>query len=48
MGRYYLIIDAEKDTLKNSKSLLRRLHVKEGWASLQWSEGFSACLEKNS
>ena len=40
-------ITAEKETSKNHKSLLRRLHVIEGGKVFEGAEAFSTCLEKN-
>ena len=37
---------AEKETLKNSKELLRRLHVKEGEKILQGAEAFLMLWKK--
>ena len=37
---------AEKETLKNSKELLRRLHVKEGKKVLQGAEAFLMLWKK--
>ena len=38
---------AEKETSKNSKELLRRLHVKEGEKVIQGAEAFLIIVEKN-
>ena len=40
--------DAEKETSRNDKELLRRLHVKENGKIIQGAEGISLCLEKDS
>jgi predicted DCC family thiol-disulfide oxidoreductase YuxK len=38
---------AEKETSKNSKELLRRLHVKEGEKIIQGAKAFLIIMEKN-
>jgi len=38
--------DAEKDTLRNDKELLRRLHVKENGKIIQGAEAFLYVLKK--
>ena len=38
---------AEKNTLKDNKTLLRRLHVEEEWRSIWRGSSFFTCLEKN-
>ena len=38
---------AKKETSKNSKELLRRLHVKEGEKITQGAEAFLIIMEKN-
>ena len=40
--------NAEKETSKKDKELLRRLHVKDGNKIIGGSRSFSLCLEKNS
>jgi hypothetical protein len=40
--------NAEKETSKKDKELLRRLHVKDGSRVIEGAEAFSFCMEKNS
>ena len=40
--------NAEKETSKKDKELLRRLHVKDGNRVIEGAEAFLLCLEKNS
>ena len=40
--------NAEKETSKNDKELLRRLHVKDGNRVIEGAEAFLYCMEKNS